>query len=139
MKIVISDPKSGRSKGMELSADAASALVGRKIGDSIEGSAFGMSGYKLRLSGGSDSSGFPLNRSIQGTGKVKILKLVAESGKQKGQYRRESVRGGIVAQDTAQVNLSITEYGEKAIDEIMPPKEGKKKENAAAAEEAPKQ
>ncbi len=128
MKIVVSDPKSGRSKGMEVSSDAAVALIGRKIGDSLEGSAFGLSGYKLKISGGSDSSGFPLNRSIQGTGKVKILKLVADSGKEKGQYRRESVRGGIIAADTAQVNLKILEYGEKSVDEIMPAKAEAKKE-----------
>jgi len=130
MKIVVSDPKSGRSKGMELSSDAAVALVGRKIGDEIEGSAFGLSGYKLKIKGGSDTSGFPLNRSIQGTGKVKILKLVADSGKEKGQYRRESVRGGIIAADTAQVNLTILAYGDKPINEIMPPKEAKKEEAA---------
>ena len=130
MKIVVSDPKSGRSRGMEVSSDAAVALVGRKIGDTLEGSAFGLTGYKLKISGGSDTSGFPLNRSIQGTGKVKILKLVAESGKEKGQYRRESVRGGIIAQDTAQVNLSILEYGEKPVSEIMPPKDAPKKEEA---------
>jgi small subunit ribosomal protein S6e len=130
MKIVVSDPKSGRSKGMELSSDATVALVGRKIGDAIEGSAFGLSGYKLKISGGSDSSGFPLNRSIQGTGKVKILKLVADSGKEKGQYKRESVRGGIIAADTAQVNLLILEYGEKGVEEIMGAKDAPKKEEA---------
>ena len=53
MKLVISDPKSGRSKGMEVSVDAASVLVGRKIGDIVEGSAFGLSGYKLKMTGGS--------------------------------------------------------------------------------------
>jgi small subunit ribosomal protein S6e len=109
--------------------------VGRKIGESLEGSAFGLSGYKLKISGGSDSSGFPLDRSIQGTGKVKIMKLVGALRKEKGQYRRESVRGGIIAQDTAQVNMSILEYGEKPIDEIMPPKAKEEKK----AEEAPKE
>ena len=128
MKIVVSDPKSGKSKGMELASDASLALVGRKIGDAIEGSAFGLSGYKLKIKGGSDSSGFPLNRTIQGTGKVKLLKLVASSGKEKGQYKRESVRGGIIAADTAQVNLAIVEYGEKPIVEIMEAKEAKKEE-----------
>ncbi|MDE1865131.1 MAG: 30S ribosomal protein S6e [Candidatus Micrarchaeota archaeon] len=137
MKIVISDPKSGRSKGIEIAADAAATLVGRRIGESIEGSAFGLGGYKLKVTGGSDASGFPLNRSIQGTGKVKIMKLLAESGKRKGQYKRETARGGIIAQDTAQVNLSITEYGEKPIDEVMPPKGGKKAEGEAAP--APKE
>lgn len=133
MKIVVSDPKTGRSKGMDVAADATVVLVGRKIGDAIEGSAFGMGGYKLKISGGSDTSGFPLNRSIQGTGKVKIMKMIAKSGKEKGQYRRESVRGGIIAADTAQVNMSITEYGDKPIDEVIPPKEKK------AAAEAPKE
>ena len=130
MKIVVSDPKSGRSKSLEVSGDASATLVGRKIGDIVEGSVFGLSGYKLKIKGGSDTSGFPLNRSIQGTGKVKILKLIAHSGKMKGQYRRESVRGGIIAPDTAQINFAITEYGEKSVDEIMPAKAAAKKEEA---------
>ena len=55
---------------------------------------------------------------------------MAESGKEKGQYKRESVRGGIIAPDTAQVNLLILEYGEKRVDEIMGAKDAPKKEEA---------
>jgi small subunit ribosomal protein S6e len=131
MKIVISDPKSGRSTSMEIKDEKTAALAIRKIGDLIDGGVFGMTGYKLKITGGSDSSGFPMDRSIQGTGKIRVLRLVSSSGKKKGQYARATVRGGIVTSDTAQINMKVMEYGEKSIDEIFGPakaKEDKKEE-----------
>lgn len=132
MKIVVSDTKSGRSMSMELNADKAAALIGRHIGEIIEGSFIDLGGYKLKISGGSDASGFPMERSIQGTGKVRTLRLVATSGKKKGQYRRRTVRGGIIAADTSQVNMVVSEYGERKIEDIFGPV--KEKAKAAAPE-----
>ncbi len=125
---MISDPKSGRSKSVELDDAKAAAFANRKIGEQIDGAALEMSGYKLKLTGGSDTSGFPMERSIDGSAKRQVLKLVAISGKMKGQHRRSTVRGNTVTVDTAQVNLLILEYGDKSIDEIMgPPKQKEEK------------
>jgi small subunit ribosomal protein S6e len=126
MKIVISDPKSGRSASMEIAADKSAALAGKRIGEQIEGSFIGMQGYRLKITGGSDTSGFPMDRSIQGTAKVKVLRLVSKSGKSSGQYRRRTVRGGIIS-DAAQVNMIIAEYGERPIDDIFGPPKVKEK------------
>lgn len=122
---MISDPKSGRSKSVELDDAKASAFANRKIGEQIDGAALEMPGYKLKLTGGSDTSGFPMERSIDGSAKRQVLKLVAISGKRKGQHRRSTVRGNTVTADTVQVNLSILEYGDRSIDEIMGPPKAK--------------
>ena len=125
---MISDPKSGMSKSMELDDAKAATFMNRKIGEQIDGAALEMSGYKLKLTGGSDTSGFPMDRSIDGSAKRQVLKLIAVSGKKKGQHRRSTVRGNTVTVDTAQVNLSILEYGDRSIDEIMgPPKQKEEK------------
>ncbi|MGC8496052.1 MAG: S6e family ribosomal protein [Candidatus Micrarchaeia archaeon] len=125
MKIVYSDPKSGKSAQMELPDDKAAVLMNYKVGDAIEGSLIGLNGYKFKISGGSDTSGFPMEKSIQGTGKVKVLKQVSKSGKRKGEYKRMSARGNTVTIGIAQLNLVITEYGEKPVDELFPKKEAK--------------
>jgi small subunit ribosomal protein S6e len=85
VKIVYSDPKSGKSAQMELSDDRAAILINYKIGDTIDGNLIGLSGYKFRISVGSDTSGFPMEKSIQGTGKVKVLRQISKSGKKKGE------------------------------------------------------
>ena len=62
-----SDPKTGLTAQMELDEAQSAQLLNRRIGDVVEGAPFGLSGYKLKIKGGSDSSGFPLDRSIQGS------------------------------------------------------------------------
>lgn len=120
MKIVYSDPKSGRSAQMELGADRFALLMNRKINEVIDGSVIGLSGYKLKITGGSDKSGFAMDRSISGSIKTKALRLVSASGKRKGQHRRSTVRGNTISADTEQVNLVIVEYGDKPASELFP-------------------
>lgn len=116
MKIVYSDPKTGKSGQMEVKEDAAALFINRRLGETVEGSAIGMVGYKFRISGGSDTSGFPLDKSIQGPLKARALKVVATSGRKKGSHKRVTVRGNTISVDTAQVNLVVTEYGEKPLE-----------------------
>lgn len=99
--------------------------MSRKIGDIVDGSLFGLTGYKLKITGGSDSSGFPMDRSIQGTLKTRAYVKAGESGKRKGLYERRTVRGNTIAPGMAQVNAVIVEQGEKPIDELFPKAEKK--------------
>ena len=135
MKIVLSDKKLGRSVQMELQLDKASVLLNKKIGEEVDGTFLGLSGYKLKITGGSDKSGFPMERSMEGTGKVSVLEKVATAGRHKGQYRRENRRGNMISQDIEQVNLVISEYGDKSPEEIFPKKEVKKEEKKEEKEE----
>lgn len=139
MKIVLSDKKLGRSVQMELQLDKASVLLNKKIGESVDGTFLGLTGYKLQITGGSDKSGFPMEKSMEGTGKVSVMREISDSGRDKGQYRRENKRGNMISQDIEQVNLVITEYGDKSPEEIFPKKEEKKEESKEEKkEEKPK-
>ncbi|MGI0100460.1 MAG: S6e family ribosomal protein [Candidatus Micrarchaeaceae archaeon] len=132
MKIVYSDPKTGRSAQMQLDSDKASLFISKRINEIVDGSALGLAGYKLKITGGSDKSGFAMDRSIGGGIKTKALRQVSSSGRLKGQHKRITVRGNTVSEDTELVNTVIVEYGEKPASEIFP--EIVKKEKAAKPE-----
>lgn len=133
MKIVLSDTKTGKSAQMQLGKDKESVFINHKINDVIDGAALGLSGYRLKITGGSDTSGFPLDKSITGALKTRVLRRVANSGKKKGQYRRSTVRGSMISNDTELVNTAIVEYGDKPVAELFP--ESGKKEKKEAKQE----
>ena len=135
MKIVYSDPKSGRTAQAELGKDKAGLVLNYKIGDTIDGGIIGLTGCKLKITGGSDNSGFPLERSIQGTIKTRTSRITA-TGRSAGKPKMQTVRGNMVSTDVEQLNTVITEYGEKGVDEIFPKaaKQGKAAEPAKDAE-----
>ncbi|HUY70154.1 MAG TPA: S6e family ribosomal protein [Candidatus Baltobacteraceae bacterium] len=116
MKIVYSDPKTGKSGQMEVKEDADAFFLNRKLGEIIDGAAIGLSGYKFKISGGSDNSGFPMDRSIQGYLKARAMKTVPVSGRRKGIHTRATVRGNTISAETTQINLVVTEYGEKPLE-----------------------
>ena len=70
MKVVINDPKTGRSYQKEIEADT---LMGKRIGDEVSGDELGLPGYTLKITGGTDSSGFPMVPWLRGTMKKKVL------------------------------------------------------------------
>ncbi len=127
MKIVYSDPKTGRTAQAEISSEISVALNNKKIGDTVDGTIIGLSGYTLKITGGSDTSGFPMQANIEGAAKKSVLKKISNSGSMKGMHRRRTLVGNSVNPNTAQLNLVIVEYGDKGIDEIMPKKEKEKK------------
>ena len=129
MKIVYSDAKSGRTAQAELGKDKAGLVLNFKIGDVIDGSIIGLAGCKLKITGGSDNSGFPLDRSIQGTIKTRTRRITA-TGKSAGTPKMQTVRGNMISTDVEQLNTIIVEYGEKSADDIFPKKEQKGAEPA---------
>jgi small subunit ribosomal protein S6e len=137
MKIVYSDPKTGKSGQMQLESERAAMLINHKINDVIDGGILGLEGYKLRITGGSDRSGFPMNRSIVGPIKTRMLRVVARSGRNKGQKRRSTVRGSAIANDTELVNTVIVEYGSRPVAELFP-ESAEKKAKREGEEEKPK-
>lgn len=127
MKIVYSDQKTGKSAQMQLDNERSALLMNHKINDVIEGGLIGLEGYKLKITGGSDKSGFPMNKSITGPIKTKVLRMVARSGSNKGQYKRSTVRGNTITNDTELVNMMIVEYGSRPVAELFPENPEKKK------------
>ena len=112
MKAVIST-KDGNNHMRELPEQAASALHGKRIGDSIKGELIDLTGYELQITGGSTSAGFPLRRDAAGEGLKKIFS-VRGIGTQKvrpGQRVRKTVAGNIIGPTTAAVNLKVLKEG----------------------------
>ncbi len=127
MKAVISDPKTGKSYQTELDKTKDPVLMGKRIGEEIDGGTIGLAGYSLEIRGGSDSSGFPMRRDISGSRKVAVI-LTKGTGfrtKMKGARKKKTVRGNAIAADTVQVNLRIMKYGTAKMDELFPAKEKK--------------
>jgi len=110
-KVVISDPDTGKAKSIELEGDRAVPLIGKKIGDVLDGAVVGLAGYKVLITGGTDSSGFPMRPDIHGGIKTRILVSggVGYKPKEKGKRIRKTVRGNTITEDTAQINMKIVE------------------------------
>jgi len=126
MNIVVSDPKT--SKAISINTEKP-VYLGKKIGDEVDLSIIGLEGYKGIIKGGSDKSGFPMKPSLQGISRKRIImeKGVGIRKTKKGLKRKKMVRGNTVAEDIAQLNIVIKEYGSKPFMEYLPKKEEKEK------------
>lgn len=146
-KIVISDPKSGRSVQKDVKEEQAKNLIGLKIGDTFKGEILDLTGYEFVITGGSDYCGFPMRKDIEGSARKRILavKGVGVKNKKKargkdmkymrtmkGMRQRIAVAGNTIFDKTAQINAKIAKHGKA---DIFPKKEEKPAEGAAAPAE----
>ncbi len=115
-KLVIGDPKTGKSAQKTIAEDMASGLIGKKIGESVDGGSLGLAGYEFQITGGSDYCGFPMRKGIN-LARKKILagKSVGCRLDKRGIRIRKTVAGESVHEKTAQINLKITKYGAQPI------------------------
>jgi small subunit ribosomal protein S6e len=120
-KVVVSDPKTGKAYAIVLSEADSNKLVGRRIGEIIDGSLVGLPGYKLKITGGTDFAGFPMHPAVHGMGRFRVLlsKPPGFHPRRKGERRRKTVHGNVISPDIVQVNTVIVEYGEKPIEELL--------------------
>jgi small subunit ribosomal protein S6e len=104
-KVVISDPKTGKSEAQEVKDASAQFLVGRRIGDVIDASSIGLSG-KIIITGGSDKAGFPMRSDTLGGGKNYVLMTrgVGYRTREEGVKKRKLIRGNTITEETYQVN-----------------------------------
>ena len=125
-KAVIADPKSGKTYKRDITGQYANVLVGRKIGEEIDGLFVGLPGYKLQIAGGSDKDGFPMRRDLPGPRRRRVLLSggVGFHPVRSGLRKKKTVRGNTVSPDILQLNLKITQRGPKSIEDAF--KEQKK-------------
>lgn len=111
VKIVVSDPSTGKSQSIELDSASFKPLIGRKIGDIVDGSVIGLKGCKLQITGGSDRDGFPMRPDVMGGIRTRILLSggVGFNPRKRGERRRKTVRGNTITEDIVQVNMKIVE------------------------------
>ncbi|MFH1447374.1 MAG: 30S ribosomal protein S6e [Candidatus Micrarchaeota archaeon] len=129
MKLVISDQKSGKSYQVVIPKESENMFIGVKIGDTVDVGFAGAPGYKGQITGGSDKDGFPMRRDISGSRRGHFL-LSSGTGfnpKRKGERKRKMVHGNTIGEGIMQINMKITEYGEKPLEELFAKKEEENK------------
>ncbi len=121
-KCVINDSKTGKSYQKAIEDES---LIGKKIGESVDGGFLGLEGYQLTIKGGSDSAGFSMRKDIDGPIRKRALlgKGVGARIRRNGMKRRKTVCGNTITSNTVQVNLQVSKYGKSALAEIFAPKE----------------
>jgi small subunit ribosomal protein S6e len=126
LKVIVSDPYSGTSKAVELEDTRVVPLIGRKIGETIDGSLLGLAGHKVQILGGSDKDGFPMRSNVHGGVRRRVVLSggVGFNPRVHGARRRKTVRGDVITDEIVQVNMKIVEK----------PKEAKTKEKAEEPE-----
>jgi len=149
-KLNISD-KEGKS--WKLESDA-SALIGKSLGEKFNGSEISpeLDGYELEIMGGSDKSGFPMYKKVEGIGIKRVLlskgwglhkRPKGDKKKRstpKGIRLRKTVRGKTISEAVIQINLKVEKDGSKKLAEIFPDqnKAPEPPKEEAKAVEAPK-
>ncbi len=116
-KLIISDPKTGKSAVQEIEDRRALALAGKKIGEEVDGSLLGLPGQRILITGGSDKDGFPMRRDVQGGVKTQILisQSLGYRGHFEGERRRKTIRGNIITDETVQINAKIISPEEPSV------------------------
>jgi len=135
-KIIISDPETGKSQSIELEESQAVPLIGRKLGEVIDGAAVKLSGHKLKITGGSDKDGFPMRPNIHGG--VRVGAILSEGvgfhPSTKGDRKRKTLRGNVITESIVQINMMIVEKPKKSKKAEKPKAEEAKVESAPTEE-----
>lgn len=127
LQLAISDPYTGVAFKVEITDEKTKMWFwGKKLGEKIEGDAFGFPGWVFEITGGTDDAGFPHVPFIEGPQWQRVL-LSGPPGywprkyrvpKKTGGYRiinlknvkkKKGVRGNTLCERTRQVNLKIVE------------------------------
>ncbi|WP_418280660.1 30S ribosomal protein S6e [Halorubrum sp. DTA98] len=110
-KVVVADPETGETVQREVDGQDANRFLGRELGDEIGGDAVGLEGFTIEITGGSDETGRPMRTDVSGT---RLKELLLEGGvgfkpSRDGERKRITVRGREIADDVAQINVSVVD------------------------------
>jgi small subunit ribosomal protein S6e len=121
IKFAIGDKASKKTYKHIASGADAEKLFGKKIGDKFNGEVIGLNGYELQITGGSDKSGFPMRKDLDGAIRKKIIvtKSIGFNSKRKGQRKRRSMRGNTISAEISQINCAVIKAGKDAIAKLL--------------------
>ena len=119
--VAVSDPEDGTTYQIDVSDQDATRFIGREIGEEVDGSAVGLAGYTLELTGGSDNAGRPMRGDVRGAALKEVL-LEGGTGfdpERDGERKRVTVRGREVSDATRQINAVISDHGDGDVAELL--------------------
>ncbi|MFH0986553.1 MAG: S6e family ribosomal protein, partial [Candidatus Micrarchaeota archaeon] len=105
MKVVIAERKTGKCYQTEIDELKSKPFNGMRLGQEFDGALVGLTGYKMKLTGGSDKQGFPMRADIQSTERKKLV-IGSGTGVRdtlKGRKVRKTVRGNTVSEQIEQI------------------------------------
>jgi len=114
-KVIVSDPEAGTSKVVELEEARAAPFIGRRIGETVDGTVVDLPAHKLQIRGGSDKDGVPMRGNVHGGVRRNVV-LSGGTGfnpHNKGERRRKTVRGNVITDEIVQINTKIIEKPKK--------------------------
>jgi small subunit ribosomal protein S6e len=121
-KVIVSDPETGTSKVVELEEARAAPFIGRRLGETIDGTVVDLPAHKVQIMGGSDTDGVPMRGNVHGGVRRRVV-LSGGSGfnpKKSGERRRKTVRGSTITDEIAQINKKIVERPAAKAAEVKP-------------------
>jgi len=134
-KIVVGT-KSGKSYNLEVKDDLAAVFIGKRISDVVNVTPLGLKGYEVRITGGSDKSGFPMRKDLHQLGRGKAMMSTRTAGYvpiANGVRARKTVVGDMINDAISQINTVVVKEGKDPIEKLL----GLEK-SAETAPEAPK-
>jgi small subunit ribosomal protein S6e len=136
-KVVINDMKSGKSYQVQVSGHHANSLIGKKIGDEVDGIFISLPGYKLVITGGTDKNGFPMRKDFPGMQRRRLLlsDSLGFHARNKGLRMKKSIHGNTVNQDVVQINMKVIKYSSKPIEKILKTDDEKEKKAVVKEEQ----
>jgi small subunit ribosomal protein S6e len=140
-KVVVNDTKKGVSHQVQVSGHHANSLIGKKIGDEVDGIFISLPGYKLQITGGTDKNGFAMRSDFPGMARRRLLLSNSKgfNAQEKGIRKKKSIRGNTVNQDVVQINMKVTKYSSRPIEKLIEAKEKSKTDEKEKPEEKPKE
>lgn len=131
VKINVADPKTGKTYKFERDIEP---FIGKKIGDEINGVLIddNLNGYVLKITGGSDNAGFPMNPSVHGIGRKQILMKegVGYRPRHRERYhsikRKKTVHGNTIDELIVQINCVVVKEGDKKLEDLFNKEENQK-------------
>jgi small subunit ribosomal protein S6e len=119
--VAVSDPEDGTTYQVDVSNQDANRFIGREIGEEVDGSAVGLDGYPLEVTGGSDDAGRPMREDVAGSA---LTELLLEGGTgydpdRDGERKRVTVRGREISDATRQVNAKVVARGDTPVADLL--------------------
>lgn len=120
-KVVVNDTKSGKSYQVPISGHHANSLIGKKIGDEVDGIFISLPGYKLQITGGTDKDGFAMRKDLPGTIRRRVLLSECKGFHEieHGMRKKKSIRANTISQDIVQINMKVIKHSSKPINSLL--------------------
>ena len=139
--LMIADPETGKTQKVEIEDARMTTLIGRRIGEVMDGTVANLPGKRIQLVGGIDKDGIPMRPDVHGGVKTRIImsKGIGYKPKRKGERRRRIIRGNIVTIDTIFLNFKMVKEPEKPAEKPKrPPRKPRESKTKAKTKAKPK-